>query len=1448
VQRDDSQSASLESWFKAGIAGRIEAWALGHGTTLECERLFTTGKSGAVVGVVILHTDGAADVRAILKLDEYDASDDQASSVLADMPEFEQHLVPELWTRLTIDAEWTVSMQALGGGDTDRWQPLSSLSGRSDSADGVATVARAMILEWNPDFSVRHGTLATLAGDRALKRIVPGGALITWVQAQFADAVLSAPRLQFHEDAPGRTFVNPLWLLRSEYGSTSLAFIEGRSHGDLHADNILLPVYQVPNPSRFLLIDLAGASMRSLSNDPANLLLSEIERFLALRPHLLAPLARWIADRDDGAAPIDLAGVTSLWNALESVGFEPAASKGLGAEWRKQFWCSVMGSALVLSSRERLSERLRTWFFLLASIAATRVSDALGFDTSNVDVADVGVVPDEGLQTARAAATKIANVCSQFDGTVTTIAVVTPNFLDRWALVDVAARPWNLLIDFDPLVNEADGAYSTAVNLGHALRLVAPGQDLLASHNATLWLAAGGLAAPGATEAPAMSLRVWRTQYLSPLRDSLGRFVSAASLPIRVILFGESDDRVRAVAEQILDIAGDRASLLIVATQSADALQAYEPSMLKADPLSTIRSIPAREEDIRDSRLVPTVPGGADPGGRIAVPESFLLEFDDQFELLHSLVASTSHAVDGVGQDFYRGRGVTWYELSVDADLPRTASKAALSAIVRAKLEHRSTQRHVFRHYPGAGGSTLVRRVAWDFHDQFPTLFANQVQDEKGLLERIQELARVTGCPVLAVIENTSDRITDWVFEQLRASSVPALLLMSGRGTGNPGSGPHRGKPDLSRELTFMSDAEAIEFRRWFASLQPANAQQVNAVEKSGTAVPFLFALAAFQDDFTGLEQYVEGFFATLPSHLLEPLTVIALVHRYAGVSIQASAFAEQLGYPAHQPARLQRHFGATADGLLIEERTGYWRTIHALVAQAILQASLRPKTGAAAGAGSDGWKLNLAPAAITLIDVVASACTDGLTDDMRNVLESTFIRRGNRELTRGRYSMLVAELPTKSRGHVFERLTEQFPEEPHFWAHRGRWLSFDAHSHPRARECFDEALRLEDRDPLLFHMRGTATRRELFDLLDSNPGSADQSEAETDLLSRFTTLANESLADFEATWTLDNSSDFALNAAAELCIRGIEWGKRRSGCKTYTEFLKRPSSAFYVELLDNANIALDRAADLRADDAISDEFAQLEARMRGVYDNFPAMISSWRNMIASANPPERIRLRSRTARLYGDRHGGWHLAKEKDLAAAFELLNANLLDDPTDPLTCRLWLRVARHRRVSLERAQEVVSNWVEFDKSRDALYNDYVLTALAALAGGLASQDQLEEKLARLQAKTQYLGSRRSIIDWLGIEPGFQALVSRGQVKSWERRTQPPPASLARIEARITRVSSNTSGRLKLSSGMDAFFTPAQGGFRTDDLNKSVTAVLGFSMDGVQAWNVRPRDWTRS
>jgi hypothetical protein len=293
------------------------------------------------------------------------------------------------------------------------------------------------------------------------------------------------------------------------------------------------------------------------------------------------------------------------------------------------------------------------------------------------------------------------------------------------------------------------------------------------------------------------------------------------------------------------------------------------------------------------------------------------------------------------------------------------------------------------------------------------------------------------------------------------------------------------------------------------------------------------------------------------------------------------------------------------------------------------------------------------------------------------------------------------------------------------------------------------------------------------------------------------------------------------------------------AGAETFGEFLSRPGSAAYRQLLQEAEDALDQIREIRAGDQLSRYAATAEAELRRVYDNYAARLQGWRNLL-DRRDVIKAPIRRQIARVYELRAGNWRSASRDERRQAISLLDENLRDNPRDTRSLLDWLRVARFEDASLDRAAELLS--YSDEASRDTLYYDYVVAALAVLSGRSSALAEYRLKLERSRERATGFPNRRYNYEWLGQGEGLGALVHHSDLRAWNRRAdEDDPPLLRRIEGRIDSIRGPQAGQLEIAE-LTVFFTPSVAGFQAGrDENVRVTALLGFSYEGPQAWSVR-------
>ena len=265
-----------------------------------------------------------------------------------------------------------------------------------------------------------------------------------------------------------------------------------------------------------------------------------------------------------------------------------------------------------------------------------------------------------------------------------------------------------------------------------------------------------------------------------------------------------------------------------------------------------------------------------------------------------------------------------------------------------------------------------------------------------------------------------------------------------------------------------------------------------------------------------------------------------------------------------------------------MEEDNGGVRPAHHLIAEEILQQKLGRTSG-----GRRNWRVGLADLAVTFIDLLA-----GLPHQNRGVvsdiLRAVLIERGSAESSEGpgeTFSRFLTEVPSvEGRRRVLEHLTHAFPDEPHFWAHLGRFYSRVVRDHPKAHVAHQTALGLLPDDSLLRHMAGMGWRAELDDLLGSI-GTDFSRDDETKIFE----IVNEATREFEAARDLDSRSEYNYISQVQMIQRVVGTVSTVKGYQFKTmHFLTLPGNDFYRELVDQAQNLLSDLALMKGNETPS--------------------------------------------------------------------------------------------------------------------------------------------------------------------------------------------------------------------------------------------------------------------
>ncbi|MBK8662911.1 MAG: hypothetical protein IPN18_14385 [Ignavibacteriales bacterium] len=101
---------------------------------------------------------------------------------------------------------------------------------------------------------------------------------------------------------------------------------------------------------------------------------------------------------------------------------------------------------------------------------------------------------------------------------------------------------------------------------------------------------------------------------------------------------------------------------------------------------------------------------------------------------------------------FYTGNTYHGFELSIDGDVRRNVLEKLQLKLTEALQQAKGAKRINLVHKPGAGGTTLSRRIAYNFHNNYPTIILLKYVRGRTIIS-INESAEFTQKSIILIVE-----------------------------------------------------------------------------------------------------------------------------------------------------------------------------------------------------------------------------------------------------------------------------------------------------------------------------------------------------------------------------------------------------------------------------------------------------------------------------------------------------------------------------------------------------------------------------------------------------------------------------------------------------------------------------------------------------------------------
>ncbi|WP_415940334.1 hypothetical protein [Streptomyces sp. 039-1] len=364
------------------VINELEAAAVRNGwTELYLQQPEWTAQGRSYTDSVLLAIEVAPNLRQlILKVVSAGAPGREPAATAAAckaVPVFtERHLIRQPFEPVALSDGRTLMFQDIAGDSLLDTTTVGRLD-ESQRVKVIEEVVRGLLSQWNADCldqavpeSVRVS--AFLCEELHAVR-TSGGSFQAW--GKLLGILDPAPPWLYSD---GMRLPNPYLMVQGGHPALpdpELRVLRGLGHGDLHLDNILVPLIEgTAQADAFRLIDLCTFSTRAdLGRDIATLLLSALVPFVEheLPPEQRHALLRFIvAPHVTHSASIVPKATTLVRAATVTARQEMSRWRD---SWDKQFLLSLMASALVFTRYTGISEEGRGWFVRLAAHAGGEV-------------------------------------------------------------------------------------------------------------------------------------------------------------------------------------------------------------------------------------------------------------------------------------------------------------------------------------------------------------------------------------------------------------------------------------------------------------------------------------------------------------------------------------------------------------------------------------------------------------------------------------------------------------------------------------------------------------------------------------------------------------------------------------------------------------------------------------------------------------------------------------------------------------------------------------------------------------------------------------------------------------------------------------------------------------------------------------------------------------------
>lgn len=811
-------------------------------------------------------------------------------------------------------------------------------------------------------------------------------------------------------------------------------------------------------------------------------------------------------------------------------------------------------------------------------------------------------------------------------------------------------------------------------------------------------------------------------------------------------------------------------------------------------------------------------------------------QLEEYFEVVHKGLPLFTEPEENRRAFLVGETKVSWFGLKNRFDVERQSfGKKYLKPI--EKIIESGRGKIYLVHEAGFGGTTVARRIAWEFHNDYPTLILKKYKDVKvkESLIMLHEKTRKTIFVIMEVPQSITLDEVDSLFKSIpQARPIVLLIVKRGKVTSNELVVSDWGNDTFDLVNAFkpyLSEygSEAVQLKK------EKELEDILISNESYKKTPFYIGLLTFEENFFALKDYIKKFVFEVvdKDEQKRVLIYLSLCDDYLGQGLPSAFFKSLFKISSLDVISIEKYFSkdsSIVDSLLTSNQEGnhkFWKIRHNFFAKELKKQILSGNSE-----NPDIWKQGLSDICVKFIeDSVSDANT---SEYIQEILQKLFI--GNRKDRAGEdFTPIINDIQSiDGKEHVFLALKTIYPDNPHYCSHLARFYAYHNKNREKALQYADEAIRLSEidgaQDSLLYHIKGMCLRSIAYDEMSKHRkqklqnGSITDAEYEDVIDKLVPGAARQFELSREIAKKQNRIDEYGFIAHIQLLITAIDYAINISG-KSKADFFSQNLDPF-SEWLDLSESLLEEVKRINLDDDESGKIEDCVNDIMEFYENYEQILQNLRSQLEKGKNPSRTR--RQIVRTYFRKKEDY-TKDTRTVNTILSLMEQNIDNEPDNEKNFYLWFQAARYSKVSIEEALSKLSKWKVNSTSIDAIFYFYILKVFRALQGYTdATIDAFNLiKECRTKGKSNIL-----ILEWCGKGNDLSKFVSRNSITSETKEEK-----LELVQGYFTDFQHDGSGKITIADKLEVFFSPTQSKLTSSDLNKAVEFYLGFSYDGLRA-----------